>query len=501
MNITGCSVKAAAGLKSSSTSHNNNRILFNGVSLHNNARCSFISKRNVLNSKRSCNILLEYSSLLSSSSTYRTRLIDVSVRAKDEKIDNGGKPTQISVKEIISKTWSLVFNSGVLPELLVAYAYKDLIAFLINRVSHLVTNTVASHVLGVEVFNPWWIYLDPNFLQATPGYVFIVAFFFIATLPLITLVDSFAFATAAAILRRRPPPPLPLPATAPMDEGKDLEGGNPPSGGDSFSTKVIDSNSSDIIHDGVKGGSDKDVKKDAKEEKKKKKKEKAKAKEEKTKEDKIKRNAEIEKALESFFDPSKSTPPPAPKASATESLFKRLWQAHVASLAAIKEESKSTTPFIWRTDLGLMWHALPYQLAALLVLPAAWALPRLFEMQLSSAVASEEFNPHQGGKEKEKEREKPWTYCNQKSKELMKGNAWKYALPFLLFRGVLHLCDYMHGQLLALVPKRWWSEVVEIPLALTVLLMILRSLSGRLLNVLPLATMELCLEKKTKSEI
>lgn len=98
--------------------------------------------------------------------------------------------------------------------ILAVYALKDLLSFLLHRISQRLTNLTSDVLLGTTVSqtaNPWWLYLDSHFLEGHLGYQACIVLFFLASLPLNILLSSAAATLAALVCTKVPALPTKAP--------------------------------------------------------------------------------------------------------------------------------------------------------------------------------------------------------------------------------------------------------------------------------------------------
>ncbi|MEW5304748.1 MAG: hypothetical protein WDW36_007339 [Sanguina aurantia] len=119
-------------------------------------------------------------------------------------------------------SWTLlteVFSMlrGNLVPILLIFAAKDGLSFLLHRASQRLTNMAAEALLGLplsQTINPWWLYMDPAFLEANQGYVCIIALFFLLTLPVSMLLSVYATSASAMLIATSTPSPTPTSSTS-----------------------------------------------------------------------------------------------------------------------------------------------------------------------------------------------------------------------------------------------------------------------------------------------
>jgi hypothetical protein len=128
---------------------------------------------------------------------------------------------------------------------------------------------------------------------------------------------------------------------------------------------------------------------------------------------------------------------------------------------------------LWEVDLRFNLWSLPLQAACLAVLPVFWAFPRLLAVQLSLPAAV--LGGAQGNE------------ALQRSRQLMEGFRSSYAWPYAWLIVAGRVLELVRELVLVSMPVRWWTDVVEVPLAATALFAAARVLLLRLQDLLPLA--------------
>jgi len=128
---------------------------------------------------------------------------------------------------------------------------------------------------------------------------------------------------------------------------------------------------------------------------------------------------------------------------------------------------------VWWTDLLFNLRALPLQAFSLLVVPLVWTLPRLLAIQLAVPIAiSEGLNAKD---------------ALERSKEMMTGFRRGYAWPYLSLLVGIRLLDMIRTFLLAVMPPRYWQELVEMPIVLIVAFAFAKIVVIRLQDIMPAA--------------
>jgi hypothetical protein len=128
---------------------------------------------------------------------------------------------------------------------------------------------------------------------------------------------------------------------------------------------------------------------------------------------------------------------------------------------------------LWRVDLLFNCWALPLQAACLAVVPVFWAFPRLLGIQLALPAAV------LGGARGKQ--------ALEVSRNLMAGFRSTYAWPFVWLIVAARLVDLVRELVLVSIPVRWWTDVIEVPLAGTALFAVARLLLLRVQDLVPLA--------------
>jgi hypothetical protein len=128
---------------------------------------------------------------------------------------------------------------------------------------------------------------------------------------------------------------------------------------------------------------------------------------------------------------------------------------------------------LWEVDIRFNLWSLPLQAACLAVLPVFWAFPRLLAVQLSLPAAV------LGGAQGDK--------ALQRSRQLMERFRSSYAWPYAWLIVAGRVLELVRELVLVSMPVRWWTDVVEVPLAATALFAAARVVLLRLQDLLPLA--------------
>lgn len=161
-------------------------------------------------------------------------------------------------------------------------------------------------------------------------------------------------------------------------------------------------------------------------------------------------------------------PPEKPKLS--------LWghiKAGTAQARGVVPQLRPITRRLWHADILFNLQALPLQALSLLVLPVFWTMPRLLGIQVALPAAA--LGGADGGA------------ALRRSQELMAGNKAWFAWPFIGLLAVSRLLDAVKQAALVAIPVRWWQDVVEVPILITVAFALAKLLVGRLQDLLPLA--------------
>lgn len=153
--------------------------------------------------------------------------------------------------------------------------------------------------------------------------------------------------------------------------------------------------------------------------------------------------------------------PPGPRAS--WGMVRAAWAGRVSS--ALSQ--------LWQVDLRFNAWALPLQAACLAVLPVPWAFPRLLDLQLALPAAA------LGGAR--------GADALATSRRLMAGFRSAYAWPFIWLIVATRMLELGRELALVSMPLRWWTDVVEVPLAATAAFAVARLLLSRLQDMVPLA--------------
>lgn len=110
------------------------------------------------------------------------------------------KEQLVTAGKLLGRVMGLL-KSQLLP-ILIIFGVKDLLAFVLHRVTQRLTNIAAEAALGINVAavaNPWWLYLDSAFMEANPMYQAVIAAFFVLCLPLNILLNTAAFSATTLI--------------------------------------------------------------------------------------------------------------------------------------------------------------------------------------------------------------------------------------------------------------------------------------------------------------
>ncbi|EFJ43781.1 hypothetical protein VOLCADRAFT_96154 [Volvox carteri f. nagariensis] len=336
--------------------------------------------------------------------------------------------------------------------------------------------------------NPWWLYLEPAFIRANPGYEVLIGMFFLGCLPFTIALNSLAFTIAALACAPRegrlggeagaaaapesastssrthgslsssPSSPWPLGSTSPgaaVRNGDDtgaaaladlgihaLPTAPPPAASASASRHAADgavtsapnARNSDVAHSPLLD------------------------------------EPPVTVSAISAATSLAAAPPPSPPAALLDA-DPRLTTA--GSLLGVLPEAGRAFRRVWLVDLQFNMRALPLQGLCLLVLPAVWALPRLMRIQLALPAAVLE---GQAGRD-----------ALNRSSSLMTSSLAAYGMPFAAVLAAGRLLEYIQGVVLVLIPPRWWREVVEVPLLIAGAFLLLKAAVHRLQDLLPLA--------------
>ncbi|GFR50788.1 hypothetical protein Agub_g13053, partial [Astrephomene gubernaculifera] len=390
--------------------------------------------------------------------------------------------------------------------MLLLYGIRDAAAFVVHRLTQRLTNHVAEVLLGVPTSsagNPWWLFLDPAFIRAHPGYEVLVGFFFLASLPLTIALNAVAFSVATLVCA---PPEVRVAVAGGVVSGGDsataaAAAGDAPVAASAASAALADIGIVAVATTAEAGAAATST------------------------------SAEAEVAAEA----DASAVPLAPTevsvaAEATEETtsaateasgggdgggFMAALRAALQSLAAALPAAAGVVRRVWWADLHLNARALPLQGLCLLVLPALWAAPRLVQMQLALPVAAIEGGERKEGSsssspaaagattahgEMQQQGNSPSPSSSSgggtrqgagalaRSRELMRHAVGAYGGPFAALLAAGRLLEYVQGLVFAALPPRWWREVVELPLLLGALFLLGKAAVQRLQDLLPLAT-------------
>ncbi|GLC36210.1 hypothetical protein PLESTB_001368200 [Pleodorina starrii] len=387
---------------------------------------------------------------------------------------------------------------------LLLYAVKDGAAFLLHRVTQRLTNHAAEVLLGTPIStspgNPWWLYLDPAFIRAHPGYELLIGFFFLASLPLVIALNSVAFTLAALICapgqageRERAVTDADGATAAAAAAPAAAAAAPPPAGGPARGVGAAlrlpqdDPAAAALADLGIHALPTAPPRPPP----------------QSPKSPSLSAAGSGATAAPSPPPPLEEPPPsvsaiaaasslsaaapPPPSADATGTMNGEAsgggggggggpWtalQSAAAAVGAVLPEAARALRRVWWVDLQFNLRALPLQGLCLLVLPAIWALPRLMRIQLALPAAVLE--GHSG------------TDALARSSTLMTSSLSAYGMPFAALLATSRLLDYAQGVLLVLIPPRWWREVVEVPLLISGAFLLLKAAVRRLQDLLPLA--------------
>lgn len=157
--------------------------------------------------------------------------------------------------------------------------------------------------------------------------------------------------------------------------------------------------------------------------------------------------------------------------------------AAVASAAQHLAAVLPALPRLWRVEASVGVRTLLYMGLALALLPAPWALPRLLMMQLALPAAVLE-GAGAGSST-------PVADAVGRSRALLsrpgvlRSYGWLMLGPMALLAGLRQL----QGLVFSSIPVRWWSQVVEVPVALMVAFSLATLLLSRFADVVPAATL------------
>ncbi|KXZ45629.1 hypothetical protein GPECTOR_52g30 [Gonium pectorale] len=341
---------------------------------------------------------------------------------------------------------------------------------------------VAEALLGTPTStagNPWWLYLDQAFIRANPGYEVLVGAFFLLFLPLSIALNSAAF--SVAVLLCTPPE---LRALAASNGPSDAPGAAAAAGPAPAHRRGAAGAAAGVPHVTRKPGGPLPLF---------------------SLEDDPSAAALADIGIQAVPHSSLPLSPPprhpaegssADAASASAAAAAALTastlpaeraaagadsggplntlRAALASIAAVLPEAPASVRRVWWADMHLNARALPLQGLCLLVLPALWAVPRLLRLQLTLPAAALEGRTGRDAIER--------------SGALMGSSLAAYGMPFALLLGAGRLLEYVQTVAMALIPPRWWRDVVEVPLLVAGAFLLVKACVARLQDLLPLAT-------------
>ncbi|KAI8472049.1 MAG: hypothetical protein J3K34DRAFT_504747 [Monoraphidium minutum] len=356
-------------------------------------------------------------------------------------------------------TWQLLRAN--LAAVVVIHAIKEGVVFVLHRVTQRVTNAVAEGALGTQLppfANPWYLFMEPKFVEVNWGYQVVVALFFLFTLPVNILFNSAASSTAALVCtgrHRLTDGPAPAPASGAA--GAAAGGGSGSGGAVPKKRKgrpkapaapplpAVPCAAAGGVSYAAGGGAPGAGRVGAAE---------------------FAGGAEF-RAARAAAQLLRAPPPLAgagPVAQLRAGLreARRGWRAAAPSLRRV-----------WGADLLFNAWSLPLQAASLLVAPVFWTLPRLLAIQLAvPAAVLSGAGP---------------AVALSRSKQLMAGHLAAYAWPYLFLTLVGRGADALKQVVLMSVPERYWREVIEVPLAASAAFVVLKVLLLRMQDLLPLA--------------
>ena len=176
-----------------------------------------------------------------------------------------------------------------------------------------------------------------------------------------------------------------------------------------------------------------------------------------------------------FLNLLKTQTPPNP----IESGSKNSWAAEFR-LSIQEVMSTSVHPIlkrVWWVDIQTNLRCLPLQALSMLVFPIFWTLPKILELQLSVPIAISK------GLEGNK--------ALDQSREIMRGFSKTYGWPFIGIIVGLRVVDGIRNVMLALMPPRFWQEVIEIPALAIAVCAIAKVFVCRMQDVLPIQALEM----------
>mmetsp|Transcript_12303 Transcript_12303/g.26547 ORF Transcript_12303/g.26547 Transcript_12303/m.26547 type:complete len:585 (-) Transcript_12303:429-2183(-) len=422
------------------------------------------------------------------------------------------------------------------------YAFKDTLAFVLHRVSHRCTNLVAETALGMPISqfaNPWWLFLETSFLEHNIGYQACIVAFFLICLPLNILLSTYAVAATMAICKRsdstdsagtsRPVTDGAVQGSSEAHLGAAGSASAPAAtstaqaSSGSSSTDSTDSSSSTAtassraasaevspdaaglaqlasssgapqngLQAGQKTGTSSTGTSTSKQA-------------EPAEWLNGSGNASSSSSSASSTSSSNGAGPAgtdttahastsgtspsvvstgsgstAPAAGAAAEPAKPPSPGIMARMKAGVQRAWSTVPQvnamlrrIWWVDMLFNLQALPLQALSMLVITIPWTMPRLISIQLSLPVA---VDTGLEGKS-----------ALQRSGELMKGWEAAYGWPFIAIILGIRLVDVICNAVLTAIPSRWWQDVIEVPIGLTLLFGFAKLIVIRLQDLMPLA--------------
>lgn len=373
-------------------------------------------------------------------------------QVQKQRLRLGGWLPSVESRSFLISCWQLLRAN--LAAIVVIHAVKEGIVFLLHRATQRATNAVAEGLLGVQLppfVNPWYLFMEPKFVEVNWGYQVVVALFFLLSLPINILFNSAATAASALVC-------------VGQHRSNDVSNGSPsaPSGpnsstsGDGATTSSSSSSSADdAVPDTTQpaatfsdGGS-----------------------------------SEVGRPGQARF--RAGSPPPPGAGPGRHSAGARpapiSGSGPVAQLRSGISEAKlgyaAARPLLrraWLADLAFNAWSLPLQALSLLVFPVFWAFPRLLAIQLSVPAAVLAGTGPKASLEL--------------SRQLMQRHAASYAWPYLALTLLSRAVDAVKQALLLSVPERWWQEVIEIPVLVTVAFTVAKVLAVRMQDLLPLAT-------------
>ncbi|GBF91128.1 hypothetical protein Rsub_04797 [Raphidocelis subcapitata] len=414
-------------------------------------------------------------------------------------------------RDLLASCWRLL--AANLAAVVVIHAVKEGVVFFLHRATQRATNAAAEGALGVVLppfVNPWYLFMEPKFVEVNWGYQVVVALFFLLSLPLNIFFNSAASASVAMVcVGQQQKEPQPKKggssggsggATGGASSGGNGSSGSPsaaeagsgggaaaeaaagaasaagtgaavssaeaaapaasgePSGGagraGTGSERSSGSGSSSagagagavapatVAGEGTLWGA--------------------------TFSGGPSPSAGRQGSATFRPQPHRPPPPPPPSPGPLAALragladARRGWSAAAPSLRRV-----------WAADLAFNAWSLPLQAVSLLVLPVFWAFPRLLSIQLAvPAAILAGTGP---------------AASLARSRELMAGRAAAYAWPYLLLTLASRGVDAAKQALLIVMPERYWHEVIEVPIVVTLGFTVAKVLVMRMQDLLPLA--------------